>query len=303
MLNGIEKTGKTVSDAVQAALDELNVSIDDVLIEVLDEGGTGGLLGFGRKPARVLVTLNSAILEKERSEVEETISEEFLVDEPVVETAESIESSADEESAKLPEEDDLADEEPATEESQAKLDEIDEIDELDELDEDVMYYGDDVDVASPTDHTKEEEAAVDFLRRVFGFFDVRETIDTSWEDGRLKIDVNGENCGQVIGHRGETLNALQYLTSIAVNRVTNSHIHVTLDISGYRARREGALRRTANRYAGEVVQRQKEFVMEPMNAAERRVVHFALQNYPGVTTESEGIEPNRCVVIIPTQDQ
>ena len=293
MLNGIEKTGKTVSDAVQAALDELDVSLDDVLVEVLDEGGTGGLLGFGRKPARVLVTLNSAILEKERSEVEEALPEEPIVEtgEPIVETVEPIELLENKVPAEAADEDDLVAAEPSVDESQV------------ELDEEIVYYGDDVDVADPDDHTKEEEAAIDFLRRVFDFFDVRETIDTSWEDGRLLIDVNGENCGQVIGHRGETLNALQYLTSIAVNRVTNSHVHVTLDISGYRARREGALRRTANRYASEVVQRQKEFVMEPMNAAERRVVHFALQNYPGVTTESEGDEPNRCVVIIPTQDQ
>ncbi|MGI6545276.1 MAG: RNA-binding cell elongation regulator Jag/EloR [Fastidiosipilaceae bacterium] len=293
MLNGIEKTGKTVSDAVQAALDELDVSLDDVLVEVLDEGGTGGLLGFGRKPARVLVTLNSAILEKERSEVEEALPEEPIVEtgEPIVETVEPIELLENKVPAEAADEDDLVAAEPSVDESQV------------ELDEEIVYYGDDVDVADPADHTKEEEAAIDFLRRVFDFFDVRETIDTSWEDGRLLIDVNGENCGQVIGHRGETLNALQYLTSIAVNRVTNSHVHVTLDISGYRARREGALRRTANRYASEVVQRQKEFVMEPMNAAERRVVHFALQNYPGVTTESEGDEPNRCVVIIPTQDQ
>ena len=74
------------------------------------------------------------------------------------------------------------------------------------------------------------------------------------------------------------------------------------DVSGYRRRRHESLERMAKRYAKEVKRRQAEFVMEPMPASDRRVIHFALQNYPGVTTENEGVEPNRCVVIIPTDE-
>jgi spoIIIJ-associated protein len=170
-------------------------------------------------------------------------------------------------------------------------------------DDELIYYGDDVEPEYGDAQTKEEAAALDFLHRILQYFDMRETIETTWEEEHLRIDIDGENAGQIIGHRGETLNALQYLTSVAVNRVSDRHVRVLLDVAGYKARRSNSLRKTALRYAGEVVHLQKEFVMEPMNAAERRVVHFALQDFSGVTTESEGEEPNRCVVIIPTGEQ
>lgn len=169
-----------------------------------------------------------------------------------------------------------------------------------ELDDDVEYFGDDIDAPANDPLGREAEAARDFIQRVLAYFNMDPTIDVYWDDEYLHLDIDGDDCGAIIGHRGETMNALQYLTSVAVNRVADHHVRVIVDVSGYRRRRQASLEKMARRYAGEVTKRQAEYVMEPMPASERRIIHFALQNFPGVTTESEGVEPNRCVVIIPT---
>jgi spoIIIJ-associated protein len=114
----------------------------------------------------------------------------------------------------------------------------------------------------------------------------------------LSLHILGDTLGVLIGRRGETLDALQYLTSLQVNRGHDNYIRVTLDAENYRARREDSLRRLANRMAGRAVKTGRRVALEPMNPYERRILHTALQDNPYVTTHSEGEEPNRHVVIV-----
>ena len=121
-------------------------------------------------------------------------------------------------------------------------------------------------------------------------------VDDTHEDG-LYIHMIGDTLGILIGRRGETLDALQYLTSLQVNKGREGYIRVTLDTENYRAKREDSLRRLAMRMANRAQKTGRKVVLEPMNPYERRVLHTALQNHPAVTTHSEGEEPNRRVVI------
>ena len=123
-------------------------------------------------------------------------------------------------------------------------------------------------------------------------------VDDAREDG-LYIHMIGDKLGVLIGRRGETLDALQYLTSLQVNKGREGYIRVTLDTENYRARREDSLRRLAQRMANRAQKTGRKVVLEPMNPYERRVLHTALQNHPSVSTHSEGEEPNRRVVIVP----
>ena len=122
-------------------------------------------------------------------------------------------------------------------------------------------------------------------------------VDDSKADN-LSIHMIGDTLGILIGRRGETLDALQYLTSLQVNKGREGYIRVTRDTENDRAKREDSLRRRAQRMANRAVKTGRRVVLEPMNPYERRVLHTALQNHPAVTTHSEGEEPNRRVVIM-----
>ena len=117
------------------------------------------------------------------------------------------------------------------------------------------------------------------------------------QENALGLRLIGDTLGILIGRRGETLDAIQYLTSLQVNRGNEDYIRVVLDTENYRAKREDSLRRLAMRMANRAQKTGRRVVMEPMNPYERRVMHTALQDHPAVTTHSEGEEPNRRVVI------
>jgi spoIIIJ-associated protein len=116
------------------------------------------------------------------------------------------------------------------------------------------------------------------------------------EKGRYKVVLEGENLGALIGRRGETLDAIQQLTSYAVNR-TGGRVRVQLDAEGYREKREQSLQHLARKVAGKVVKYRRSVTLEPMNAYERHVIHETLQDYPNVITYSTGTEPNRRTVV------
>ena len=116
------------------------------------------------------------------------------------------------------------------------------------------------------------------------------------EKGRYKVILEGQGLGAIIGRRGETLDAIQQLTSYSVNR-TGSRVRVQLDAENYRAKREQSLERLANKVAAKVVKYRRSVTLEPMNAYERHVIHTALQDVPGVTTYSTGVDPNRRVIV------
>ena len=230
----VEKTAKTVQIAINEALEELGATPDDVIIEVLDEGEGGGLLGIGRRPARVRVSLDT-------------------------------DSEAVQEEPETPE-----------------------------------YYGDDAYSGDP--ETPEEAETTAYVASILSGIGIHGKISSYREDGTLYIDVNGNDCGAAIGRHGETLEAIQYLASLVANKVSQERIRVILDIGGYRRRRESTLINMAERAAEKVVRSGRNFALEPMNPAERRIVHSALQTYPGVTTFSEGEEPDRHVIIAPSAE-
>ena len=116
-------------------------------------------------------------------------------------------------------------------------------------------------------------------------------------EGRYKVILEGEKLGALIGRRGETLDAIQQLTSYTVNRGQSKRVRIHVDAEGYRAKREESLQRLAVKVAGKVVKYRKNMTLEPMNAYERHVIHTALQDYPGVSTFSTGTEPNRRTVV------
>ncbi len=121
------------------------------------------------------------------------------------------------------------------------------------------------------------------------------------ENGEARISVDGDNAGVLIGHHGETLDSLQYLTNLAANKkvegVKREYVKVTVDVEGYRAKREETLRALTRRMADKVLRYKKSVMLEPMNPYERRIIHSEVQNIEGVSTNSIGSENNRRVVI------
>ena len=116
-------------------------------------------------------------------------------------------------------------------------------------------------------------------------------------EGNYKVILQGKELGAIIGRRGETLDAIQQLTSYTVNRGQSKRVRIHVDAEGYRAKREESLQRLAVKVAGKVVKYRKNMTLEPMNAYERHVIHTALQDFKGVTTYSTGVEPNRRTVV------
>jgi spoIIIJ-associated protein len=117
----------------------------------------------------------------------------------------------------------------------------------------------------------------------------------------IMVDIRGQDLGVLIGHRGETLNAFQYVSSLMVGKETQQFIHLIVDVEGHRDRRERQLRQLAQRMAEQVIKTGRKLTLEPMPAAERRVIHMELREHPAVTTQSSGEEPHRKITIFPKE--
>ncbi len=120
---------------------------------------------------------------------------------------------------------------------------------------------------------------------------------TEQEGGNLSVELTGSGLGLLIGHRGDTLDAIQHLTNYAVNRGEETMIRVSIDAQDYRAKRVESLQKLAQKMAAKVLKYRKSLTLEPMNAYERHIIHAALQDMPGLTTHSVGVEPHRRVVV------
>ena len=147
------------------------------------------------------------------------------------------------------------------------------------------------------------DIALEFVRQIVARMELADTTVTmtDGENGEKRISVDGDNAGVLIGHHGETLDSLQYLTNLAANKKIEGekreYIKVTVDVEGYRAKREETLRSLARRMADKVLRYKKSVMLEPMNPYERRIIHSEVQNIAGVATNSIGSENNRRVVI------
>ncbi len=146
------------------------------------------------------------------------------------------------------------------------------------------------------------EIARDFVERILADMQIEATVTLVDVDNADKqINIDGKNVGALIGHHGETMDSLQYLVNLAANQKTEGEkrdfVKINIDIEGYRAKREEALRALARRMADRVIKYKKSVMLEPMNPYERRIIHSEVQNIKGVSTNSIGSENNRKVVI------
>ncbi|MBP3519942.1 MAG: protein jag [Oscillospiraceae bacterium] len=139
---------------------------------------------------------------------------------------------------------------------------------------------------------------VEFLTGLLEHMEVEAVPQVSLdEEGNYLVELEGKGLGQVIGHRGETLDAIQQLTGYAVNKGESKRCRIRIDAEGYRAKREESLEKMANRVADKVLRLRRNMTLEPMNAYERHVIHTALQGREDITTYSIGAEPNRRTVV------
>jgi len=329
-----EASAKTVEEAIEQGLQELGVSIGDVDVRVVEEGSKGLFGLFGSRPAKVLLTVKEAeedplgdlITEEkkperkpERKPAEKKQPEKKADRQPAPkkeEKAPAVKAEKPEKQDK-PEKAEKAEkaekparaekpakhEKPAAPQADAPAGESDGAEdkaekagkqELRRLEkpEITVIPEDQLDPESPAGIA---HAFLKELTRMMGV-DVAIEMGTDAE-GNVYGSMTGDTLGILIGRRGETLDAVQYLTSLKVNRGREEYTRVTLDTEHYRAKREDTLIRLANRMANRAVRTGRRVSLEPMNPYERRIIHFALQQHEGVTTHSEGDEPNRHVVI------
>lgn len=145
-----------------------------------------------------------------------------------------------------------------------------------------------------------EDVAKDFLKEVFDAMNIAVIIDVKYDEvnASMDIDLNGDEMGILIGKRGQTLDSLQYLVSLVVNKDVENYIRVKVDTENYRQRRKETLENLAKNISYKVKRTKRPVSLEPMNPYERRIIHSALQNDKYVTTHSEGDEPFRHVVVV-----
>lgn len=261
-------TGKTIEEAKLKAASELNVSPDDVTYEVLDMPANG-FLGIGAKPARVLVRYEdpAEALEKQQKKEEAPKKER----KPKNEKFEK-----------------RADAEPKNEEKFVKT-------ERKELTHDDIFKDEPDESFIPNEQA--EPFLKDFLDGLFKNmnFDVTYTIK---RNGRyIYIDLKGETSGVLIGKHGDTLDAIQHITQLALNKAVHGGEKVRVDTEGYREKRTKTLVNLAKSIANRVIKSRGKYELEPMKAYERKIIHAALQSYPMLTTYSVGVEPERRLVV------
>ena len=294
-----EASARTVEEAIELGLQELGVSIGDVDVRVVEEGSKGLFGLFGSRLAKVCLTvkaseedpLGNLLEEKKPAKKPAEKSAEKPAEKPAAKKPAEKKEAAKKPAAK-PEKKEKPEEKPA--EKPAEKAEPAEKPEPRTLEkpEVTMIAAENLDPESPAGIAKA------FLAELTKLMGVDVTIDMGTDaEGNVYGFINGDTLGILIGRRGETLDALQYLTSLKVNRGRDSYTRVTLDTENYRAKREDTLIRLANRMANRALRTGRKVSLEPMNPYERRIIHFALQQNEGVTTHSEGDEPNRHVVI------
>lgn len=152
-------------------------------------------------------------------------------------------------------------------------------------------------VVKVTEKLNIEIIVKDFLEPLFEKMAIEADMEITMEDGLINIRLTGDDVGIIIGWRGETLDALQYLLSLVINRYTLDYTRVILDVADYRKKRAETLQRLAKRVAEKVSRTRRNITLEAMNPYERRIIHSSLQEFPNINTQSVGEEPNRKVVI------
>jgi spoIIIJ-associated protein len=282
----VEKTGKSVDEAVAAALAELNVTADQAVVEVLEEAKKG-FLGFGRKDARVRVSVKPAEAEAEKT-AEAAPAAEKTVSEAAADAVAAVKVAAT-----------VAAEDFKKKAADAKDDAVDDaIAALNALKSERRERQN----REPRKYNVSDEAvaaAKEFLQKIFNAMHIEVAMEKfiNKNDGSVTFRLHGDDMGILIGKHGQTLDSLQYLTNLVANKNSNERVRVIIDVEDYRDRRIETLNRLAARLADKVKRTGERVALEPMNPHERKIIHMALQGDRRVTTLSEGDEPYRHVVI------
>ena len=301
----IQFSAKTKSEAITKACIELGVSSDQLEIQVISEG-SNGFFGIGSKPAVIKVRKIEPVSEEEEmKEIVETVKlDSFKEEAPVQEEKKTEAIKPVKKEIKEPK---AVSEKPRqpkpVKERAAKEKQPREFREPKEkqVRENTAKPAKPVEILTDPEEIKEvENRAKVFLRDVFASMNLGEveiTSEYNTTDGSLEVDFEGEDMGILIGKRGQTLDSLQYLTSLVVNKGKSNYIRVKLDTEDYRKRRKETLENLARGIAYKVRKTRKPVILEPMNPYERRIIHSALQGNKFVETVSEGEEPYRHVVV------
>lgn len=301
----IQFSAKTKSEAITKACIELGVSSDQLEIQVISEG-SNGFFGIGSKPAVIKVRKIEPVSEEEEmKEIVETVKlDSFKEEAPVQEEKKTEAIKPVKKEIKEPK---AVSEKPRqpkpVKERAAKEKQPREFREPKEkqVREKTTKPVKPVEILTDPEEIKEvENRAKVFLRDVFASMNLGEveiTSEYNTTDGSLEVDFEGEAMGILIGKRGQTLDSLQYLTSLVVNKGKSNYIRVKLDTEDYRKRRKETLENLARGIAYKVRKTRKPVILEPMNPYERRIIHSALQGNKFVETVSEGEEPYRHVVV------
>ena len=305
MSRSYEAKGKTREEAIDNALEALNLTIDEVIVEDIEEGSKGLFGLFGSRPWTVRLT---AIEKEEEASVLDTHSlfADSLEEKkpaPKKQPAEKKQPAPKRQPAEKKQD---APKEPKEEKSAPaeKKEKKQPAEKKPARKPKQEAEKKPVTPAEQADRETSAGTAQEFLQELTKLMGVEVSVHVSTdEEGNVRVNMEGDSQGILIGRRGETLDALQYLTSLKVNKGKSEYTRVTLDTEDYRARREEALVRLANRMANRAVKTGRRVSIEPMNPYERRILHSALQGNPDVTTHSEGEEPNRHVVITVNKPQ
>ena len=257
MIKYLEKSGRTMEDAIAAALAELGRSEEEISVEVL-ERAKSGFLGIGAQPA--LIRVSYEVPDEPAAEKKEAPAPKKAEKKPEAKKAEE----------KKPEAKKTEEKKPAPKKEAPAP-----------VDEDAEFAAVRAFISGLMERMG-VEADIEISRR---------------DNGGINVNLSGSGMGAIIGRRGETLDAIQHLTNYVVNKTNDKHLHISVDAEAYRAKREESLARLAEKMAEKAIKYKRSMALEPMNSYERHVIHTALQNYEGVTTSSTGVEPNRRVVV------
>jgi len=287
-----EKWGTDIDTAVKLALDDLKLTIDEVDVTVLEEPSRG-FFGIGSKLALVRVEKKKVVKEEvAKEEVKPEVKEEVKA-EPVKTESKPEKrhghkegtSKADTQRHKKKDRNNRSSRKERSRENR----------ELKEMRENLAPVIPQVseDLLKPC----EDHVALKFLDEVTAKMGLNLDITAKEGEDTLYINIEGKDSGTIIGKRGQTLDAIQYLTSLVVNKEQENYQRVVVDAENYRSKREKTLELLAMRLANKVAKTKKSIKLEPMNPYERKVIHATLQNHPYVTTKSEGQDPYRRVII------
>lgn len=258
-----EKWGVDVEEAVKLALMDLKVSREEVEVTVLEEPSKG-FFGIGSKLAKVRVEKKKIVEEKPQLEAQPEKKEHKETKSPKKNKAKKERKEAENKAEKE-----------FQKESSLNIEVVNK-DELKDI---------------------EEHAALDFLKDITGKMGLTLNLKAKVGEDVVYVEMDGKDSGTVIGKRGQTLDAIQYLTSLVINKDSDKYVKVVVDAENYRAKRQKTLEQLANRLAAKVIKTKKYVRLEPMNPYERKVIHATLQQNHNITTRSEGEEPYRRVII------